>query len=116
MTDNNPDVDKGIGCIGQPDDPDLSGLEYLMYPPENGRRTAIVVFKNGARLQFKADSDGQIHQETFFASGHEHESREVDGEGSPSEHMNHLLREYHTISKSDLRTSRPALWTIVEDT
>lgn len=113
MSGNTSDVQKSIGSIGQPEDPDLPGLEFLSYPKEDGRRKAVVVFKNDSQLQFREDSDGNLHEETFFASGRTCKSFEVDSEQTPAEQLKQTLADYSTITKDELRTSRPWLWTVL---
>lgn len=114
MTGNSSEHKKRIGRIGTPDDPALPKLEYLMHPEEDGQRTAVVIFKSGAKLQFREDSEDTIHQETFFSSGRTCESFEVGGEKTPPEHLKCVLMDYSTISKDDLRIRRPGLWPILE--
>lgn len=125
MDSNNPDVEKSIGRIDQlvshaPEETiqDIEtdgypGVEYIVPPEVLEDDRATIVFKNGAKWQFRRTRTGHIRREAFNPKNDEYESVIDSTADKPMEELQVVFERYTRRGASWLKTEYPGFWTVL---
>ncbi len=126
MVSNKPDVEKSIGRIDQlvPHAPEETtqdvetdgypGVEFIVPPDIFRDEQATIVFKNGAKWQFRETPTGHIRREAFYSEGDEYESVIDDTATDPMEDLQDVFDAYSSRGTSWLKTEYPGFWVVLQ--